>query len=723
VALNIRKIKEKSLLQHDSTDCGAACLASVIRYLGGESGIEKIRKLSGTSQSGTTMLGLYQAALVSGMKATGYETSVNDIVTFSGILILHVTAESSYDHYIVNFGFKDGHFVLWDPATGIAYKTPGELDKIWQSKKCLAVSPGKEFKYQKEERKEKRKWLLEKIMPDKELLMISVFVGILISALGIVMAVFTQKLIDKILPSGETGILLISSFLVLILLSSRVLLTALRQYVLLSQGKSFNIRIVDSFYGSLMSLPKPFFDTRKTGDLVARLNDTMRIQRVISDIAGVYIIDFLILIVTMFLIFIYSVPAGVISLVTLPLFFLMVYRWNKRIINSQHDVMAGYALSEGNYINSLRGIAEIKSMNWQKLYTARNKSIFTNFQERAFSLGKIKVTLGMLTNLAGTLYLMVLLVYASLKVMDSVMTQGELMAILSLSSTLLPSVMNLALIAVPLSEAKVAIERMFEFTRISPESTGMKSDSDSRVIGKLSLSNIRFRFPGQRVFLTDINLDIEKGQITALVGESGSGKSTLINILMRFYPQESGNILVNDFLDSDQISVEHWRRSIGIVPQEVHLFNGTILENIIPEPTEEKLLKLSKIISEYGLDSFLAGLPLGFATLTGEDGVKLSGGQKQIIAFLRALVNEPDILLIDEGTSGMDKDTEDLVLKMLITLKEKLGILLVTHRINLIKKICDKIYILQDRTIRVSGTHEDLICSDNIYKRYWEDFL
>ncbi len=723
MALNIKKIKEKSLLQHDSTDCGAACLASVIRYFGGESGIEKIRKLSGTSQSGTTMLGLYQAALVSGMKATGYETSVNDILTFSGILILHVTAESGYDHYIVNFGFKDCHFVLWDPATGIAYKTPEDLDKIWQSKKCLAVSPGEEFKYKKEERKEKRKWLLEKIMPDKELLMISVFVGILISSLGIVMAVFTQKLIDKILPSGETRILLISSFLVLILLSSRVLLSALRQYVLLSQGKSFNIRIVDNFYGSLMSLPKLFFDTRKTGDLVARLNDTMRIQRVISDIAGVYIIDCLILIVTMVFIFIYSVPAGIISLVTLPLFFLMVYRWNKRIINSQHEVMAGYALTEGNYINSLRGISEIKSMNWQDLFTSRNKIIFSDFQERAFSLGKIKVSLGMLTNLAGTLYLMVLLVYVSLKVMDSEMTQGELMAILSLSSTLLPSVMNLSLISIPLSEAKVAIERMFEFTRISPESTGMEKEEDNIVIGKISMKNIKFRFPGQRLFLNDINFDIEKGKITALVGESGSGKSTLVSILLRFLIPESGDIIVNNSFSGNMISPDIWRRSVGVIPQDIHIFNGTVLENIVPEPTQEKLNKLGVIISQHGLHSFLTGLPLGFATMTGEDGVKLSGGQKQVIAFLRALINEPDILLIDEGTSGMDKDTEDLVLKMLVSLKEKLGILLVTHRINLIKKICDKIYILQDRTISVSGTHDDLICSDNIYKRYWEDFL
>jgi len=300
--------------------------------------------------------------------------------------------------------------------------------------------------------------------------------------------------------------------------------------------------------------------------------------------------------------------------------------------------MAGYALNEGNYISSLRGITEIKSMNWQELFATRNRSVFTNFQERAFSMGKIKITLGMLTGLAGTFYLIGLLVYTSLNVMNSGMTQGELMAILSLSSTLLPSVMNLALIAVPFSEAKVAIERMFEFMRIRPEASDLKETVNNIVIGKLALNKIRFRFTGQKLFLSDISFDIEKGKITALVGESGSGKSTLINILMRFYLPESGKILINDFLDSNQISLEHWRGSVGLIPQEIHLFNGTILENIIPCPTEEKLGRLTRMIADHELESFINSLPLGLATLTGEEGVKLSGGQKQIIAFLRALI-------------------------------------------------------------------------------------
>ncbi|HUW93120.1 MAG TPA: peptidase domain-containing ABC transporter [Bacteroidales bacterium] len=719
---NLKRIKEVSLLQHDSTDCGAACLASVIRYFGGESGIEKIRKLSGTSQAGTSMLGLYQAALECGMEATGYEATINDIIAFEGILILHVTPERGYEHYMVAYGYADDRFTVWDPASGLTFKSASEIERIWVSHKCLAVSPGKGFRYQSAEKKEKRIWLIETIKPDKELLLISVFIGILISVLGIVMAVFTQKLIDRILPSGEVRILVVSSVLVLLLLGFRVILSAIRQYMLLFQGKSYNIRIVDSFYGLLLDLPKPFFDTRKTGDMVARLNDTMRIQRVISDIASTYIIDILILIITFGMVFWYSVMAGLISLLVLPLFFLLVYRWNKRIITSQHDVMAGYALNEANFINTLRGITEIKSMNWQKIYSARNKSIFTIFQERVFSLGKIKIKLGMITGLAGTFYLIGLLVYTSLQVIGAKMTQGELMAILSLSSTLLPSVMNLALVSIPLSEARVAIERMFEFTRLKPEAEEAVLTDDSLEVRMVTLNNISFRFPGQKMFLSDISLNIEKGKMVALVGESGSGKSTLVNILMRFYLPESGRITVNNSLDSSLVSHERWREAVGLIPQDVHLFNGTLLENIIPEPDEEKVSRLIRMTKDYGLEPFVNSLPLGFATMTGEDGVKLSGGQKQIVAFLRALVHEPEILLIDEGTSGMDRDTELLIINLLTGIKESVGILLVTHRINLIKRLCDTIYILDDRTITASGNHEDLISGNNIYSRFWSEF-
>ncbi len=720
--INIKRIKQVSLLQQDSTDCGAACLASVIRYFGGNCGIDTIRSLSGTTQEGTTMLGLYQAAQKCGMEATGYEASVSDINTFTGILILHVTPQKGYEHYVVSYGISNEKFTIWDPAKGLTENTAAEIEKIWLSHKCLAVSPGKDFVFEESIKSRKRRWVIDSVKPEYELLLTSVFIGVVIALLGVVMAVYTQKLLDRILPSGDTAMLVISIILVFLLLSVRVLLIVVRQSMLLFQGKTYNIRVVDGFYSSLLGLPKPFFDTRKTGDMVARLNDTMRIQRVISDVVSTYVIDILILLVTMVMIFIYSTIAGIISAVSIPLFYLLVYKWNKPIIKSQQELMAGYALNESNFINTLRGITEIKSMNWQSLYITRNKSIFSLFQERAFALGKIKIKLGMLTNLAGIIYLIGLLLYASLEVMGTRMTQGELMAILSLSSTLLPSVMNLALVSIPLSEAKVALERMFEFTQLRPEDLGASEEEGKTQISGISLKRIAFRFPGQRLLLSDVSLDIVKGSVTALVGESGSGKSTLVNILMRFYQPESGSIVFNGSCNCHEVSLEGWRRSVGLIPQEIHIFNGTVLENIIPDGDENKIQKLVRLTTDNGLEPFVQGLPLGFATLTGEDGVKLSGGQKQLIAFMRVLVNEPDILLIDEGTSGMDRDTETIILNILKRIKDTVGVLLVTHRINLVKKLCDRIYLLEGRTVTATGSHNELVAGDNLYRRFWDDF-
>ena len=718
----INKIRKVSVLQHDSSDCGAACLVSAIKYYGGNSNIEKIRRLSGTNQTGSSLLGLYQAAKTHGMDATGYEASVKDIIEYDNILILHVTPDKGLEHYILCFGYESGKFIIWDPAKGLTMLSEYDLEKIWLSRKCLGLSPNGSFRYEKEDMKSKRRWVLKTVKPEKDLLLLSVIIGILISVLGLVMAVFTQKLIDKILPSGEIRVLFLASLLVFILLSSKLILSAIRQLFLLTQGKSFNIRIVDDFYSSLLFLPKSFFDTRKTGDFVARMNDTTRIQRVIAEIIGTYIIDILILSITIVVLFYYSTASGVLSLICLPLVYLIVSRWNKKIISSQHSVMAGYALSESNFINSLEGITEIKSMNWQNDFSERNRDIYSEFQERVFSLGKIKVKLGLLAGLAGTLYLIIILVVSSMQVMGSKMTEGELMAILSLSSTLMPSVLNLALISIPFSEAKVALNRMFEFTLIEPEEKQISIEKYQLNIRRIDLEDISFRFPGQRLLLDKVSLSMEKGKIISVVGESGCGKSTMANILLRFYQAESGRIILNNNIVSDELNLKNWREKIGIIPQEIHIFNGTILQNILTELTESNINEMISTVSDFGLTGFLNSFPAGLMTLVGEEGINLSGGQKQILAFIRVLINKPDFLVIDEGTSNMDRGTEGTIMNLISRLRSEMGIMLISHRVNMIKNLSDYIYVLENRVIAHHGTHDDLIRSDNLYKQFWDDY-
>jgi ATP-binding cassette subfamily B protein len=491
---------------------------------------------------------------------------------------------------------------------------------------------------------------------------------------------------------------------------------------LLTQGRHFNVRIVDDFYKSLLSLPKSFFDSRRTGDFVARLNDTIRIQKVISDIVGVYAIDILILIITIILLFYYSLVSAILSLICLPVIYLIVNRWNGRIINSQQNLMAGYASSESNFIDSLAGIQVIKSLNFQGTFISKNHRIYSDFQDKAFWLAKIKLKLNLLTGLTGTLYIIIILIYCSIEVMQSRLTQGELMAILSLSSTLLPSVLNLALIGVPLSEARVALNRMFEFTQIGTEETDISEDTPCSNITHLELRNISFRFPGRSLLLENINLSLRKGELVSLVGECGCGKSTLANIILRFYKPESGEILINGIRNYDCVSLKNWRSKIGIIPQEIHIFNGTILQNILSEQSEGKIDEMLSTVSKYGLGGFINSFPSGLITLVGEEEINLSGGEKQLLGFIRVLITKPDLLIIDEGTSFMDRRTESIIMDLITRLKTEMGILLISHRINIVKHLSDKIYIIKGKKIATNGTHLELINSDNLYSRFWEDF-
>ena len=335
--------------QHDHSDCGVACLLSLIQYYGGSGSLESLRKQSGTSRQGTTLLGLYQAAQASGFDAEGCEADIPALIEHNHPVILHVLIEGNLEHYVVCYGYEQGRFIIGDPGKGMVSLSEKELDEIWRSHKCLTLMPNGKFKTKTTTSSDKKKWMFELIREDVGLLGISVALGLGIAVLGMAMAIFSQKLIDDILPSKLYSKLWTGIALLAFLLFARLCLMAIRQLLLLTQSRQFNNRIIGFFYGRLLHLPKSFFDTRKIGELTARLNDTRRIQTVISQILGNIIIDALIVLVSLGFLFNYSWQITLLILMSLPVFFLLIYRNNASIVVAQREVMAGYALSESNF--------------------------------------------------------------------------------------------------------------------------------------------------------------------------------------------------------------------------------------------------------------------------------------------------------------------------------------------------------------------------------------
>ena len=713
-------------LQQDQTDCGVACLSSIIKYYGGNATLEDIRKLSGTNTTGTTLLGLYQAANSLGFSAEGCEADIAALFKHPSPVILHVLIDEKLEHYIVCYGteIKESNelvFIIGDPAKGIIYLSEFELSNIWKSKTCLILEPNEYFQLASDINLKKQQWIKELIKDDYPLLGIAIIIGIGIAILGIIMSLFSQKLIDDILPKKDFLKLNLGIGLVFILLIIKEGLSILRQYFLISQSKKFNNRIIANFYSKLLNLPKPFFDTRKIGELTARLTDTSRIQKVISQLAGNVVIDTLVAIVIFVVLFNYSLIIATASFFILPVYFILIYRFNKKIIDGQRNIMSSYAMSESNYISTIQGIEPIKNFNKQELFSKSNKIIYGKYQDDIFSFGKIQIKLGFIANSFGVLFLLGVLLFSSHQVLINQLKIGELMAIIGLCSTLLPSIANLALISIPINEAKIAFDRMFEFTGINSE-----ADNDSIALNELNelrLDKIVFRFPGRSPLLNNISLEVKKGEVIAIMGENGCGKSTLTQILSKNYSIESGNIFINEDIQIDNVSFESWRKIIAIVPQQPHIFNGTVFENIAFEDAAFNPEKIFHFLNKYGFDDFVNSLPQSYRTIVGEEGINLSGGQKQMISLARALYHKPQLLIVDEATSAMDRNSEQFVLKLLSKFKSEMGVIFITHRLHVLKNFCDRIYIIENGIIINNGNHKNLIQTQNIYSNYWNDLI
>lgn len=707
--------------QHDQSDCGVACLASIINFYEGEISLENLRKISGTSKQGTTLLGLLQAAQQLGFDAEGLEAeSVDNLKELSEPAILHVVMEGRLQHYLVFYGFEGEQLVIGDPAKGITRYTKDELTSIWQSKALLKLSPNATFQKKEEKQSQKKKWIIELIREDFPLLSVSLFLGIIISILGISTAIFSQKLIDDILPKENTQKLILSLILVLFLLLARSGLNYLRGFFMIRQGMDFNNRIIQSFYGSLLQLPKSFFDTRKTGELIARMNDTRRIQTTLSVLTGSVLIDFLVILVSTCFVFAYSWIIGLASLVVLLFYSLILFRFNRPIASLQKEVMGSYAMAESNFVDTMQGIADIKLSNKVGFFEKVNTTVYGFFQQKSFELGKLGIRFSMVSEITGVVFIISVFGFSSWLVLDKTLLLGEMMALLSMASGIIPSATRLVVANIQLQEARIAFDRMFEFTAIEKEKL-TESEQTENSFTELEISSVSFRFPSRKQILKDTSLKFKRGEIIAMLGESGSGKSTLLQLVQKFYKPETGQILLNG-KDSRETETSELRRQIGCVPQELKIFNGNLLFNITLSDQAEDFQLAIAMCEEFGFGKFFQSFPQGYSTLLGEEGINISGGQKQLVVLARALFRKPQFLLLDEATSAMDRNTENFILSVLQKLKSEMGILMVTHRIKTAQR-CDRIYVLDNGVISSSGTPQELMLTENFYSESYKELV
>ncbi|MDR0829815.1 MAG: peptidase domain-containing ABC transporter [Prevotellaceae bacterium] len=695
----LKHIKKTHIIQRYHSDCGVACLLSIIQYYGGSESLEQLREQSGTTLHTASLLGLYQAAKQKGFDVKGTKGDIQTLKKHNIPVILHFLYDGGLGHYVVCYEYNNqAGFLIGDPAKGIYYLSEKEIEQYWCTRNYLVLLPNEKFITNKLSKKNKRELLFQLLNPDLKLLLFIIIIGLGVALFGLSVSVFSQKLIDDILPTQNTQKLIIGIVLLSILLLFRVGFIVLREFLIIKQSQNFNNRINNHFFDNLLHLPKLFFDNRKIGELVARLNDTNRIQDIIKTIISSTIMETLICIVSIMLLWFYSPTVVLICVAGLPIYFLVIFRNNKKITDSQRAIMQSHALNESNYITTIQGISTVKNDNKQNAFLKQNISIFGNFQHKIFRLGMINIQMSWQAGIIGVVFLIGILSYTSIAVLNNELKLGELMAILGISGSLLPSIGNLALTFISINEAKVAFDRMYDIVSVEKE---QEEGMNLNEINSIEVQDVSFRFAGRQPLFEHLNLTLKKGTVTAIIGESGGGKTTLANILQKFYSWEQGKIIVNKNIALQNIAIENWRSKIGVIPQEVYIFNGNLLYNIsLSENANAELIQ--QLIEQYELTDIIKSLPNGLMTIIGEEGINLSGGQKQIIGLLRVLYRSPQFYILDEPTAALDKNTETLVVKILERLKQNSIILIITHRLSLINKVADFVYELNKGTMNLT---------------------
>ncbi len=703
----INKYKKYVVLQHDQKDCGCACLRMALKFYGGDTNLEYLKEISGTSSKGTSFLGLIQASEKIGLSSEAYEASIKDIKNLKTPFIIHIEKEG-FLHYILCFGYdnKKG-FTVIDPAIGVQTYSEEELLNIWKSGYILIVKKDNTVPLAKIQKRAYLDWVLNMMKTDSSYYVSAVFLGVIIALLNMTTLVFTEKLIDVVLPSRSLELLFKTITIWFVLLLATVLLGYVRSVVLIQQAYNFNVRVFRYFFQRLLKMPKLFFDSKKKGDMIARMNDTQRIQRNIKTIIADSLIEVFVIVIALIFLFYYSNDVALIVLASFPILYLCSWLFNTKIKKFQHKMFIDYAQTESYYIETISGIETIKVFNKENAYFKKNAKKYKVFQNSILKLVKYDINQATFIEICSTVISTSAIVYAVLLVFNRAIEVGDLIAIISLIVMIINAVKDTVQLNVEIFESKIAIERMFDFAQRSEELSSEKELIKEKVFEKIdtiSIENLSFSYPGQEYLITDTNLKLDKGNITFLRGQSGSGKSTLTQLLLKFHKPNSGTITINNEFQLKDIDTNLWRDQIAYVPQTIKIFNDTILYNIALDNTiaDETIIDFCK--KDLDVSNVFSRFKDSYWTILGEEGVTPSGGEKQIIAITRALFSKPKILILDEATASMDKENQSKILELLNQLKNQMLILFITHDEQLSQFNSRYDYLLKDKVIALNTT-------------------
>ncbi|MEO5775455.1 MAG: peptidase domain-containing ABC transporter [Flavobacterium sp.] len=704
--------------QADSKDCGATCLKIIAKHYGKTLNIQTLRLLSETTREGSNLVNISGAAEAFGFKTLGIKINLEQLLEAPLPCILHWNK----NHFVVLYKIKKGKFYISDPGFGLLEYSEDEFIKFWIGNNTdktikegitLLMEPTIKFNHSDFDRENDKSFgfalLLKYLIPYKSFV-IQLAIGLLAgSLLQLVLPFLTQSVVDVGILNQNIHFIYLILFAQLFLFFGRTFLELIRSWILLHLSTRINISLISDFFIKLMNLPISFFDVRMTGDIMQRINDHHRIEKILTTSS----LNVLFSIFNMFImggvLAYYNLKIFAVFFIGSILYFFWVTLFLKRRRELDYKRFSEVSQEQSKVIELINGMQEIKLHNAEQ----QKRWGWEYIQVRLFRVSMkgllLEQTQTIGSNFINELKNIIIIFLSAKLVIDGQITLGMMMAISSIVGSLNAPVMQLIGFIREAQDAKISLARLSEIHEKVDETQQEQTQThDIPDNSDIIIKDLSFRYIGSdALVLENLNLTIPANKVTAIVGTSGSGKTTLMKLLLKFYEPNSGEINIGK-TSLKTIAQKPWRNHIGSVMQEGYIFSDTIANNIAIGAdiiNKERLVYSSDVAN---IKDFILDYPSGYNTKIGMEGVGMSTGQKQRLLIARAVYKNPEMLFFDEATSALDANNEKEIMEKLNIFFKNKTVVVIAHRLSTVMN-ADQIVVLEKGKIVEVGNHQELV--------------